>query len=541
MAAPSEQPPAGVETLALDAPVADDLEPEPPGLPLQIGPLTTEFRHGRIGRIFCDGHEVWHGVAFLLRDEHWRTPPWIWADVQLQPRADGWRLDARGHLMLNARVDVHLQIDGRADGSLQFTGIATPQGDIRVNRLGLCLLHPHTLGGRELLVTHDDGRTSRSTFPQRVPAWPPFTGVQGVDHAFGDDGWAEAALQGDVFEMEDQRNNADASFKTYSRSNFMPRPCALAAGQTVRHTALLRIARRSSRAAALQPAEAADKAPQPWQGSLGFEISAADLAAYDSRSDIAHALRPGHLHLCLDARGPSFDAQALRRHLLACGADLRIDVDLRACPEAQARTVLANTAMALHDAGLEPRWVAIYPTTAGHVQAARALFPCAAIGGGTPDYFVQLNRAEHLPAVDFLGFSVCPIVHDASDDNLMHGVHSLPAMLDTLRARHPGTPLHVGPLSIEVRRSPLGEPAHSDGRQRLPLATRDARCGTQFGAEWLERWVRALQQHGVPLITAGSLSGAHALARVDVDGVWQGTPAATRLRGLWHATRQPSS
>jgi len=515
-------------------------------LALRAGEVLTTWRAGRLGPVEIAGHEVWHGVHFLLRDPHWRTPALqIGAPVfEPQPASAGdrWRFVAEGRFDETDSVRVRITIEGGtggaggeappatrageprdppgAAGMLLVTGEAFIERDIDVNRLGLCLLHPLSAAGRALEIGHDDGRLTRSTFPRLVPAWPPFNAIRSFRHEFAPGAWAVAEFDGDDFELEDQRNNADASFKTYSRSNFMPRPYRLRAGDVVRQRVCLRVDRP---AAAAPPAAAvvARPARAPAAGlpvRVGVEVTRDELeAAGPARSEAAAtlaALRPDHLHVTLPGDGRVPDAAALAALLRAAGPQAGLRLDVVDLAEASAAAALERLGRGLREAGLVgppgggARFleVAVFPTTAAAVQAARAAFPGASVGGGTRDFFVQLNRAERLPPLDFLAFTVCPIVHAADDATVMLGHASVAGMIATLGARHPGVPVHLGPSSIAARRSPLGELAASDGTRRVPLAGTDPRERTAFGAAWVAAHVAAAIAAGVPAVTVSRLS-----------------------------------
>ena len=49
-------------------------EPVEPAQRLHAGPLTLELQRGQLRRIRCGALEVWHGLAFVLRDADWGTP-----------------------------------------------------------------------------------------------------------------------------------------------------------------------------------------------------------------------------------------------------------------------------------------------------------------------------------------------------------------------------------------------------------------------------------------------------------------------------------
>ena len=469
-------------------------------------------------------------MHFLLRDVHWRTPALCLGEPQHETLAGGgWRVAVAGAFDGLPRVALRIEIVGHDDGALTLIGEACAEGDIDVNRLGLCLLHPLSAAGRAVEVVHTDGRSTRSTLPTLIPPWPPFSEIRTLRHEFAPGAWASAGFDGEAFEFEDQRNNADASFKTYSRSNFMPRPFRLRAGEVVRQQVRLRVEgipppappppRWSRSAATSTPRDAM---------RLGLELTRGDLAAWAASAERAAALRPDHLHLAISAGAPEIDAHALAQVLAAAGACLRLD--LLELPTDNPAAAIERIHTRFARAGVEPADVAVFPTTHEAVAAARRCFAPARIGGGTPDFFVQLNRQDRLPALDFLSFTVCPIVHSADDQTVMQSHRSLAAMLDTLRARHPGVPVQIGPSGIAARRSPLGALAESDGRHPVPLAATDPRESTGFGAAWIAAHIAAAQAAGAQAVTVGSLATCRAGS--PVAELWSRLGRRLRSAGL---------
>ncbi|MGO8506614.1 hypothetical protein AB9F35_35310, partial [Rhizobium leguminosarum] len=62
----------------------------------------------------------------------------------------------------------------------------------------------------------------------------PFKDMRAITHAVMTDVQAECRMEGDTFEMEDQRNWSDASYKTYVRQLALPWPYQIPANQRVR-------------------------------------------------------------------------------------------------------------------------------------------------------------------------------------------------------------------------------------------------------------------------------------------------------------------
>ena len=104
--------------------------------------------------------------------------------------------------------------------------------EFATNRTGLVVLHPPALAGTELTVRHSGGAVERTLFPGRISPHQPAFDIAGL--SWSHDGLGvDVRFTGDVFEMEDQRNWTDASYKTYSRPLALPFPYPLAEGERV--------------------------------------------------------------------------------------------------------------------------------------------------------------------------------------------------------------------------------------------------------------------------------------------------------------------
>jgi D-apionolactonase len=527
-------------------------EPLPQRLKLRAGPLSFELVGGRFGPVHAHGHEVWHGLAFLFRDAAWGTPEPVFEVLDHQIEGVGFALSLRGRMACDpqdvvgapvegAGIRLDLQVRGDPDGGLHFQAQATPSHDLWSNRCGWVLLHPMSAAGCAMQVQHVDGRTSVSSLPHEVPAWPPFTAVRALRHEYAPGHWAQAQLPGEDYELEDQRNNADASFKTYSRSNSMPRPYVLRQGQPwTRELHLCLLGPPPD-----PPTEVSPSALQlRWPGSLTHGASpnlrlGLAITPDMTRAPAAWVLavlaqwRPAFLHLTLwpDTPNAAVDGTGLRRLLQAAGASLRLDLCGReglgdgGTPDADCRALAQQLALA----GVVPMSVAALPCGVQAARFLRSLFPGSAIGGGTPHFFAQLNRLELSGGEDFMGFTVCPTVHGADDDSVMQGLQSLPSLLETARRRHPERDWHLGPSRLSARASPLGRQPHSDGKRRMALASRDPRSRGLFGAAWLLGHLAEAAQAGVKALSLPPLVGEDALFWPR-DDTWQMTPSAALLQ-----------
>lgn len=509
----------------------------PPVQVLRAGALQLRLRGIRLLEMRIAGHEIWHGAAFLYRDTGWGTPEPV-VDALHHSAAedgDGFEVRIEAHIPAQERINLVIQITGHAEGLVRYEVCATPHADLPCNRIGLCLLHPMSVAGRRVQIEHTDGRHSDSSFPTHVPPWPPFMLIRAIRHEYADQAWAQCRFEGEDFELEDQRNNADASFKTYSRSNLMPRPFVLHAGESIRQALTLRVESRPSSVRMTPPLrlQLGDATrPMPM---LGLEIGMADVLDSMQLSPFLQKIAPRLLHLRLSLPEDAHHVAALTpglAHLLACTtARLRLDIQGLRRDNANAQLLALKTALAQQN--VHPWAVAVFPADALILQNAREAFAGSLIGSGTPHFFAQLNRLEGLSPVDFLSFTTASIVHDAADETVMHGLQSLPSLIDSVRRRHPGTVVHTGPSCIAAAHSPLGPQPVSDGTRRVALAARDPRTQSLFGAAWLLGHVAGLApQDGVQAVSVLALTGAQGVLAQNAPSHWHGRPAFFVLQAM---------
>ena len=473
---------------------------------------------GKLWNVRLGDLEVWHGIAFVYRDVDWGTPEPVIEHCESKVSADAFRVTITGYFAtVHAALPFRLQIEGGSDGSIRFLAQSVPAADIQTNRFGICLMHPMSAGGARVDIEHVDGRQSRSTFPTLIPAWPPFMLIRAIRHEYAPNHWAQCDFEGDLFELEDQRNNSDASFKTYNRSNLMPRPYWLRAGIAIHQSAHLRLelpwTRRSARVPSpVMVSVGGEVGDLP---KIGIEIFKSDIGAGEPVRAALRALRPAHLHLGLH-NDSAVDWGGVADMLAVAGARLRLDVTVDTI--AAVTAVVDALGARLSAAGIVPESIAVFPSEQQCIDAVRHRFPGTRVGGGTPHFFVQLHRAERLGAVDFLTFTTSPIVHGTRESEVMLTLQSLPSMIETLRERY-SMAIRIGPSTIAARSSPLGNQPPSDGTRRLALARQDPRCRGLFGAAWSLGYVAQFAMAGVESISLMSLTGDSGIVEEHADAL----------------------
>jgi hypothetical protein len=394
----------------------------------------------------------------------------------------------------------------------------TAHGDMITNRTGFCLLHPlRGVAGESLEIGHPDGRATSTVFPALIAPGQPALDIARLAHRVGPVA-VEITLHGEVFEMEDQRNWSDASFKTYCRPLSKPRPFTWAAGAEVAQEMTL-VLRHRGKGTAM--AKAATDAPRMPEVVLAVEDGLSPPAALAAFPGLGALWR-------IDAAGAMADAQAF------AGRRLAVEIVFDDLPG------LSATLAALTSAGVAPArimalprpWLKSHqpegpwpppPLPADAIPILRAAFPFAMVGGGSLTNFTELNRWRPDPAtIDYLSFGSSAIVHAADDPSVIETLEAWPDILASARALAGKRPLHLGLCAIAMRSNPYGaDVAHNPGRQRITMAQDDPRQETTFAAAW-----------AVALLAEMAAAGVASVALAMPDG-----PLGAAGRPLGHVIR----
>ncbi len=177
------------------------------------------------------------GCTVAVRDRNWGTVPAALSNLRIEAGPDSFRIayDA-AHVQGDIDFRWHGEIAGGADGTITFRLDGAARTTFLRNRIGFCALHPAALAGARCRVTHVDGTVEEARLPDFIVSdqpVQPFADLRALAHEVRPGAWAEVRFSGDVFEMEDQRNWTDASFKTYCTPLRLPYPVEVRAGERV--------------------------------------------------------------------------------------------------------------------------------------------------------------------------------------------------------------------------------------------------------------------------------------------------------------------
>lgn len=519
---------------------------------LTAGPVSVEFENGALRHIRYDGIEVVRAIAFLARDVNWGTYGPEMADIEVVEADGGFRVSYRARCRdATQSLNYTASITGAADGTLAFDVTGVAETDFATNRTGFVVLHPAGLTGQPLTVSHTDGRREETAFPEIISPGQPVFDIRALAHTVCPGVVATCTMSGDAFEMEDQRNWTDASYKTYVRPLGKPWPYTIAAGTETVQSVRLEFAGAPTQATAgagggpvtVTVGEATGGA----MPRIGVALTAADARVPGSVVDGLTGVAPQLLVCHVDLRGEGL--AALKGYAdIAAGVKAPAMLEL-IVPEAGDPADAARTAAeAVRDVGLRLESVLIgpaeylmsiqpdgdwpdLPPLEVYATAARQAFPDTPVGGGMFSYFTEMNRKRPpAGAVDYISHTTCPIVHDPDDRSVMESMEMLPAMIASVRAMAGDTPYRVGPSTIGMRQNPYGAaPMENPDNVRVAMAREEPRHRGLFGAAWAIGYAAAMVRGGVTDLTLSGAGGPF--------GLFRGTDPADGVLPLYHVVR----
>ncbi|MEY9325511.1 D-apionate lactonase [Sinorhizobium fredii] len=532
-------------------------ERQPESRRLEAGRLDAELVGGNLRMIRFSGTEVVRAISFLVRDRDWGTCAAAITNlsVEQEEAATIVRYNARFQAPDGAVLECRAAIEVFPD-ALIFDARFTPDRDFETARAGFAILHPIVgVAGRPVAVEHGDGSIERSVFPDLIEPWQPFKDIAAITHEVMPAVEAECRMAGDIFEMEDQRNWTDGSYKTYVRPLALPWPYVLKAGETV-HQAI-RLSIRQAGAAIPEvdqesgPIAVSLRRDQGTLPAIGIGLKPDEVSDELLDAGLIRALDARHLvcHFDPDAGHGAAALRHFRQMADSSGAEVTLEcfVPCRRPLDVE----LGEVARMVRDSGLRLASLAVSPsvdrqsTPPGSIwpecppledvyAAAERTFPNVPLGGGMFSYFTELNRKRvSADRLSYVTHCTNPIVHAADDLSVMQSFEALRDVTRSVRAIYGDKPYRIGPSTIAMRQNPYGSQTKDNpSGKRIAMANRDPRHNALFGAAWTLAYAAAVAHADLEVLTLSTLAGPFGLVAGPGEPVKEGHP-----RPLFHVVR----
>ena len=526
---------------------------------LRAGALSAELEAGNLRYVRYHGAEMIRAISYIVRDKNWGTYNPIIRNLNVEEMAESFRVsydavakDATQEFAYSA------EIVGRADGTLRFAARGRAVTAFLTNRTGFVVLHPiEGVAGRPARVTDTTGKIVDTAFPDLIDPVQPMMNLRAIRHEFTQGADVECRMEGDTFEMEDQRNWTDASYKTYVRPLALPWPYTLPQGETLDQSVTLKVSGAPpARAGASGTIQVRLGETQGSVPALGLGLDPEDATAALTQLEALRGVGASHLICHHDPRrGHGRDTLARAVEVAtALGAAPWLEAVVAEVEGFEAEVaalgemvralgspfpvVLVSPAPDLKCTLPGSAWPPCPPAVELY-RAARRAFPGARLGGGMFSYFTELNRKRPpLAELDFVSFTTSALVHAGDDRSVAEGLESLPHIARSARAIVAGKPYAVGPSAIGMRDNPYGQAtAPNPGNIRQAMNRNDPRQRGLLGAAWNLAYFAHFARGGAGEIALGGAVGPFGLLRTPADYPQPGFDGDGGFFPVYHVVR----
>jgi hypothetical protein len=483
-------------------------QPKNPTEPISLraGALTLTYENGYIRNICLNNQMIVNMIYVAIRDHNWGTVPAVLSAEKIEVKDDSFVVQFTStHQQNNVNFEWQGGIVGNNDSSIQFTMDGKAQSTFLRNRIGFCVLHPMRLAGIACKVEHVDHSFTDGYFPKFISPHQPFKDIRSISHQVIPGVGVKISFDGDTFEMEDQRNWTDASFKTYCTPLGLKFPVQVNEGTSIKQSILISIdgaipvIRGKENNSYEITLEVDDSQPYPLpQIGLGYTFHNEPLTGEQierfKTMNLAH-LRVD-LHLERKDEATIFVQATIDSKLL--NIPLLIAVHLTQNVETELELLCS-----LIKENNTPIWGIIVFKNGEKTTPEKLLlltqlkiqhfFSGIKVGGGTDAFFTEINRVRPTTKLmDFIIYSNNPQVHAFDNTSLIENLGGQQADIESAKQFANGKPILVSPITFKMRWNPdatsdLAPPAPGE----LPKQV-DTRQLSLFGAGWTLGSIKAM-------------------------------------------------
>jgi len=427
-------------------------------------------------------------IYFALRNHNWETVPLHVENEIIEIDADRFVItydsfNTDGGIPV---IEWKTRISGMPDGSVDFEITGRVVTEFRRNRAGFCLLHPPELAGTPCQLVHDSGTQSTVDFPIDVSPVNLFKDVRSMTWSTGGNSFT-VEFEGDVFEMEDQRNWGDASYKTFCTPLEKPFPVTLKKGEKIFQAIKIRpMAKIASTGARREGVElrpgAVGTLPR-----IGIGTSTEVSTLSPEVVILLKSLRLSHYRVDIYPGSERFAAELSQHYENAYTLGLPLEAVVHLTDkfpeELEAFSVICQqNKVRLKQVLLLKEGSATTPQELiDEVSSLKSVFPRVQFGAGTDYNFNELNKNRFDASnVDFVCFSMDPQEHAYDDLTILENSGSLPYLIRSARSIYgESIDVHISPLTLRRRYNPyatvpedvyIDEVLRADPRQKEKFA-----------------------------------------------------------------------
>jgi hypothetical protein len=493
--------------------------------------LNTNFfklilENGSVRHIKSGNQEIVRMIYSAVRDENWGTIEPKIIQESIANNESGFLVKTE---VIYQKSEIHFEavysIVGKGN-YLEFSMEGEAKSSFLTNRIGFCVLHPiKECTGKTCTVIHPDNSLVNFEFPRYISPEQPMINISRLEWNPCENIKARLTFSGDIFEMEDQRNWTDASYKTYCRPLSLPFPYEIKKGEKVSQKIVLEIYGESK--------------TEDLHRFVSFEIdnnrrfnlpdigvcstSRKEPVEYPEAEILKHVPFQ-HLRAELKLYEKNFN-RILRRAIDESDI-LELPLFLVLYFSVSFESELETFKNAIKKRNPIVKYILIVgenhlPNDLVFDRIScdlRELFPKVKIGTGVNAYFAELNRNRpKTKNADFVSFAICPQVHAFDNISLIENLAAQYYAVESAKKLFGQKPVFVSPVTLKQRFNVVATttgPKTKPGE--LPPQV-DTRQNSVFAAQWLTGSLKFLAQSGAGLVTFFETTGWRGIIQGNYD------------------------
>ena len=459
--------------------------------------------------------EILKLISFLVRDKNWNnySPDIIKTSSYNKDQQLHFEFDLKYGDVEQLEVKLLLSI---GSNSVKLIANGKFLTDFWTNRIGFNLLLPlDGVVNQQVIVSKSDQTTETLKYPLIIQPDQPMVKFNNLSYEMFDSIALNIRFDGIHFEMEDQRNWGDASYKIYSGSLLDPFPYKENKNSAFHQEIEITVREKNNSLETISnqniiPLNIQEEYAMPKIGiKVDNETNGIDIVNVDFVYHLVDFERnteskpnfnnlPIYLVALIDHTKKVKDiVKDIKDYILSN----KISVDkILICPK-----IYLNS---FQPAG---EWPSV-PKLGDYYKEAKIQLPDVHIFSGMVTNFTELNRKKPDGKFDGINFSFTPIVHDASDYGVLDTPNSLKYILHSVNNFSKDTPIHIGPMTLGMHFNPYGEKLAANIDQvRLEMTDFDPRHDSLIGLNWTIAVFAETLSKNTKFITIASLKGVHGI------------------------------
>ena len=469
--------------------------------------------------------EITKLISFLVRDKNWNNydPVILNEDIITNKNS----INLKFELSYSDNIQKFLTTNTYiiSNESIKVISEGKFITDFETNRIGYNLLLPlKDVVGQKLSIKDDNKNIIESTFPEIINPEQPFINISEINYLMKDSLNLKFLFKGIKFEMEDQRNWGDASFKIYSGSLLNPFPYIIKKDTSFYQEIeiIFNEVKPMGKTNKINPDLIVINNTDNKKGpKVGIKIDNLNFLNNKVTKELDFDYILSEFDLT-NSNIKDFNIKNLTKETNLFSIFL---IDHKISIEEtidKIREILSNIDCNLSYILISPKvylnsyqpsgpWPEV-PLLSDYNKRLIKYFPKSKIVSGMVTNFTELNRKKPIGDYDMMSFSFTPIVHDASDHGIMETPETIDYIMKSVKNINAECDIHIGPICLGMHHNPYGESlAKNLKRIRTEMTNQDLRHDSLFSLVWSVGMYQQLSKYNINMLTFNSLEGYHGI------------------------------